>query len=201
MTAFVIPNAVLISTLHAKHFFTSFLSRDPAFELMYTMWKQTHPALALTESENSTSRKDSDASETSENNNSITSDDEVKSISSQGVIRKKFALPKLTLDPMRLMPGPTSSSDDDNTLNQEKLDSDIQSLPLSLQSRVFDNSSVAKEQRKRRLDQSLMLGYNCLILMVPILNIQKKFAHPPVTNLDIQPAIPLRDVDLLSVLV
>ncbi|CAG8456018.1 7391_t:CDS:2 [Funneliformis mosseae] len=150
MTAFVIPNAVLISTLHAKHFFTSFLSRDPAFELMYTMWKQTHPALALTESENSTSRKDSDASETSENNNSITSDDEVKSISSQGVILKNFALPKLTLDPMRLMRGPTSSSDDDNTLNQEKLDSDIQSLPLSLQSRVFDNSSVAKEQRKRR---------------------------------------------------
>ncbi|CAI2183299.1 15136_t:CDS:2 [Funneliformis geosporum] len=147
MTAFVIPNAVLISTLHAKHFFTSFLSRDPAYELLYTIWKQSHPALTLTESEYATSRKDSDASETSENNNSITSDDEGKS---QGGLRKKFALPKLTLDPMRLMRGVASSSDDDNALNQEKLDSEIQSLPPSPKVLDFDNSSAAKEQRKRR---------------------------------------------------
>ncbi|CAJ0637245.1 14326_t:CDS:10 [Entrophospora sp. SA101] len=46
MTAFVIPNAILISTLHAKNFFTSFLARDTAYELLYTMWKQSHPSLA-----------------------------------------------------------------------------------------------------------------------------------------------------------
>lgn len=43
VTAFVIPNAIQISTLHARHFFTSFLSRDTAFELLNVIWKQNHP--------------------------------------------------------------------------------------------------------------------------------------------------------------
>ncbi|ORX56979.1 hypothetical protein DM01DRAFT_1320113 [Hesseltinella vesiculosa] len=38
-TALFIPNAIQVSTLHAKHFFTSFLSRDQAWELMMDVWK------------------------------------------------------------------------------------------------------------------------------------------------------------------
>ncbi|KAK0549187.1 hypothetical protein OC845_003230 [Tilletia horrida] len=43
MTAFVIPNAIQISTLHAKHTFTSFLSRDTAYDLIANIWKLSHP--------------------------------------------------------------------------------------------------------------------------------------------------------------
>ncbi|RIA84039.1 hypothetical protein C1645_785068 [Glomus cerebriforme] len=78
MTAYVIPNAILISTLHAKHFFTTFLSRDSVYDLLIALWKQIHPSLtmtSLTESEYGTSQKCSDASETSEEN-FISSDDE-----------------------------------------------------------------------------------------------------------------------------
>src|SRR3954463_8108544 len=74
-----------------------------------------------------------------------------KSTASQAAPRKKFALPKLTLDPMRLMRGnanSTSSSDDDNTLHQEKVDD--QSLPLSSKKRGFDNSNVIKEKKLHR---------------------------------------------------
>ncbi|KAK0530775.1 hypothetical protein OC835_003896 [Tilletia horrida] len=43
MTAFVIPNAIQISTLHAKHTFTSFLSRDTAYDLIANIWRLSHP--------------------------------------------------------------------------------------------------------------------------------------------------------------
>ncbi|KAE8266620.1 hypothetical protein A4X09_0g5729 [Tilletia walkeri] len=43
MTAFVIPNAIQISTLHAKHTFTSFLSRDTAYDLIANIWRISHP--------------------------------------------------------------------------------------------------------------------------------------------------------------
>ncbi|CAD6893106.1 unnamed protein product [Tilletia controversa] len=43
MTAFVIPNAIQISTLHAKHTFTSFLSRDTAYDLIADIWRLFHP--------------------------------------------------------------------------------------------------------------------------------------------------------------
>ena len=75
-----------------------------------------------------------------------------KSTVSQGP-RKRFALPKLTLDPMRLMRGysnsTSSSDDDDDTLHQEKLDN-VQSLPPSPRRRDFDNSNVIKEKRTYR---------------------------------------------------
>ncbi|RUS19832.1 hypothetical protein BC937DRAFT_86840 [Endogone sp. FLAS-F59071] len=38
-TAMIIPNAVQISTLHAKHFFSSFLVRDQAFDQLFEIWK------------------------------------------------------------------------------------------------------------------------------------------------------------------
>jgi hypothetical protein len=45
----------------------------------------------------------------------------------------------------------TSSSDDDNTLNQEKLDDNIiQSLPSSPKKRDFDNSNAIKEKKIHR---------------------------------------------------
>ncbi|KAJ2814062.1 hypothetical protein H4S07_000171 [Coemansia furcata] len=38
MTALIIPNAVQVSTLHAKHFFGSFIYRDSAFNQLYDLW-------------------------------------------------------------------------------------------------------------------------------------------------------------------
>jgi len=43
MTAFVIPNAIMISTHDAKHTFASFLSRDTTFDVMGNIWKLAHP--------------------------------------------------------------------------------------------------------------------------------------------------------------
>ncbi|CAO3600734.1 unnamed protein product [Absidia cylindrospora] len=42
-TAIFIPNAIQISTLHAKHFFASFLSRDQAYDLMVDVWRYSRP--------------------------------------------------------------------------------------------------------------------------------------------------------------
>ncbi|CAG8680023.1 5759_t:CDS:2 [Funneliformis mosseae] len=41
MTAFVIPNAILISTKKTKYFFASFLSRDTAYELFTKLWRHS----------------------------------------------------------------------------------------------------------------------------------------------------------------
>jgi VAD1 Analog of StAR-related lipid transfer domain/GRAM domain len=43
-TALVIPNAIAIHTLHAKHTFRSFLSREATYELLIGIWKVSHPA-------------------------------------------------------------------------------------------------------------------------------------------------------------
>ncbi|GES88497.1 GRAM domain protein [Rhizophagus clarus] len=159
MTAYVIPNAIQITTLHARHFFTTFLSRDSVYDLLFALWKQTHPSLPMTsytESEYGTSQKCSDASETSGNgfSSSEDGDDEGKSTTSQRGPRKRFALPRLTLDPMRLMRGSTNStlfSDDDNTLQQEKVDNLFQSLPPSPKQLEFINSNeIAKGQKLQR---------------------------------------------------
>lgn len=45
MTAFVIPNAIQVATLHTKHTFSSFLSRDATFDLIVNIWKLSHPSL------------------------------------------------------------------------------------------------------------------------------------------------------------
>lgn len=47
MTAFVIPNAIQIATLHAKHTFTSFLSRDTTYDLIVNIWKLSHPGVPI----------------------------------------------------------------------------------------------------------------------------------------------------------
>lgn len=42
-TAGLFPNGIVIQTLHARHSFASFVSRDTVMELMTTVWKQTGP--------------------------------------------------------------------------------------------------------------------------------------------------------------
>ena len=41
--AFVIPNAIEISTIHTKHLFASFLSRDQSYDLIVSIWRHHHP--------------------------------------------------------------------------------------------------------------------------------------------------------------
>ena len=42
-TALVIPNAIAIQTLHARHTFRSLLSREATFDLLIGIWKVSHP--------------------------------------------------------------------------------------------------------------------------------------------------------------
>ncbi|KAI8873620.1 GRAM-domain-containing protein, partial [Ramicandelaber brevisporus] len=43
MTAFVIPNALQISTLHQKYFFASLVSRDKTYDQLMELWNKNHP--------------------------------------------------------------------------------------------------------------------------------------------------------------
>lgn len=44
-TALLFKNGLMISTLHAKHVFASFTSRDSTYDLIVNIWKLGHPAL------------------------------------------------------------------------------------------------------------------------------------------------------------
>jgi hypothetical protein len=44
-TAFVIPNAIQVATMHARHSFASFLSRDTTYELLVNIWHISHPTI------------------------------------------------------------------------------------------------------------------------------------------------------------
>ncbi|TFK62469.1 hypothetical protein BDN72DRAFT_390605 [Pluteus cervinus] len=43
MTAYVIPNAIQITTRQTKHTFASFLARDTTFDVIYNIWKLVKP--------------------------------------------------------------------------------------------------------------------------------------------------------------
>jgi hypothetical protein len=43
MTAFVIPNAIQITTRQAKYTFASFLSRDTTFDVIHNIWRVSRP--------------------------------------------------------------------------------------------------------------------------------------------------------------
>lgn len=43
MTAFVIPNAIQITTRQAKYSFASFLSRDTTFDVIFNIWRLAKP--------------------------------------------------------------------------------------------------------------------------------------------------------------
>ena len=45
MTAYVIPNAVLISTPEQRYFFASFISRDTTFEVLSNIWRLARPSI------------------------------------------------------------------------------------------------------------------------------------------------------------
>ncbi|GAA5863774.1 hypothetical protein JCM3774_001154 [Rhodotorula dairenensis] len=47
MTAYVIPNAIQITTLHARHVFASFLSRDTTYDLIGSIWRMVHPVVPM----------------------------------------------------------------------------------------------------------------------------------------------------------
>ena len=44
-TAIIFPNAIVISTLHARNTFASFVARDSTYELLIGIWKISHPNL------------------------------------------------------------------------------------------------------------------------------------------------------------
>lgn len=44
-TVVVFPNAIVIQTLHARHVFASFISRDSTYDLIVGIWKISHPSL------------------------------------------------------------------------------------------------------------------------------------------------------------
>ncbi|GAA5886059.1 hypothetical protein JCM5296_007076 [Sporobolomyces johnsonii] len=45
MTAYVIPNAIQVATMHARHTFASFLSRDTTYDLIGNIWRMVHPVV------------------------------------------------------------------------------------------------------------------------------------------------------------
>ena len=47
-TAMIIPNAIAIQTLHARHTFRSLLSRETTYDLVIALWKLIHPNLKST---------------------------------------------------------------------------------------------------------------------------------------------------------
>ncbi|KJZ79792.1 hypothetical protein HIM_00506 [Hirsutella minnesotensis 3608] len=47
-TALLFKNGLMISTLHAKHIFASFTSRDATYDLIINIWKLGHPTLKST---------------------------------------------------------------------------------------------------------------------------------------------------------
>jgi len=46
MTAFVIPNAIQVTTRQAKYTFASFLSRDTTYDVIHNIWRLARPAAA-----------------------------------------------------------------------------------------------------------------------------------------------------------
>jgi hypothetical protein len=51
MTAFVIPNAIQITTRTAKYTFASFLARDTAYDVIHNIWRLARPEDGLSEGE------------------------------------------------------------------------------------------------------------------------------------------------------
>ena len=51
MTAFVIPNAIQITTRTTKYTFASFLARDTAYDVIYNIWRLARPEDGFSEPE------------------------------------------------------------------------------------------------------------------------------------------------------
>jgi hypothetical protein len=51
MTAFVIPNAIQLTTRNTKYTFASFLARDTAYDVIFNIWRLARPEDGLSEDE------------------------------------------------------------------------------------------------------------------------------------------------------
>jgi len=51
MTAFVIPNAIQLTTRTTKYTFASFLARDTAYDVIFNIWRLARPEDGLSEDE------------------------------------------------------------------------------------------------------------------------------------------------------
>lgn len=72
MTARIIPNAIQISTLHVKHTFSSFLSRDTTYDLMANIWKLSHPDVpSAVDAAGDASDDESEAATTAANDDAV----------------------------------------------------------------------------------------------------------------------------------
>jgi hypothetical protein len=50
-TALLFPNAIVIQTLHARHIFASFISRDSTYDLILGLWNVGHPQIVASSGE------------------------------------------------------------------------------------------------------------------------------------------------------
>ncbi|KAI8445098.1 GRAM domain-containing protein, partial [Phakopsora pachyrhizi] len=71
MTALIIPNAIQVVTLHSRHTFASFLSRDSAYDLITSIWRISHPAVPPRSLSSSSSTTCSNASPPENSNNNV----------------------------------------------------------------------------------------------------------------------------------
>ena len=100
-TAIVIPNAIAVQTLHARHTFRSLLGREATYDLMIGIWRSSHPdsfnksmngqklAAGITSQENMTTATEGANAQASEDESEADSsdeedDDSAPSVSSSG---------------------------------------------------------------------------------------------------------------------
>ncbi|KAF2716774.1 hypothetical protein K431DRAFT_316281 [Polychaeton citri CBS 116435] len=80
-TAVIFPNALVLSTLHAKNTFASFVARDSTYELLIGIWKINHPNLKS--SLNGVALDDAGTGDKTEKAESIASEDASDSASDE----------------------------------------------------------------------------------------------------------------------
>ncbi|KAG9288729.1 hypothetical protein G9A89_004348 [Geosiphon pyriformis] len=147
MTAFVIPNAILISTLHAKHFFPSFLARDTVHDLLTKLWRHSRPvpkpkpSLESFDGKSISNSSEGDASEESE-------PDEGKRKSKRN---KKFVLPKLSLDPLKHILGDHSQEHENKDEEQKESVESDPDTQLNLEESVKGDSQQIHEKKYNQL--------------------------------------------------
>lgn len=110
-TAGIFPNAIQISTLHAKHFFASFISRETTYDLIVNIWRLTHPSIQTTATGVTVAEEGDDIynSDLSESVNSDT-DSVVESIDIVDRVEDDTGLLQLTSHSSRDSPNITATS-------------------------------------------------------------------------------------------
>ncbi|CAO1621214.1 unnamed protein product [Sympodiomycopsis kandeliae] len=91
MTARIIPNAIQISSLHVKHTFSSFLSRDTTYDLMANIWKLSHPDVPIgAEAEVSDDESEAPGAGGDDTENKSTGDAMDSKLGKRARLKKKF---------------------------------------------------------------------------------------------------------------